>query len=261
MDFGQLICALPLWLLFCVTAATSMLSVEGGAHLAKRVLRHRAKEPEAPLGSLVGSVLGLLAFMLAFTFGMTASRFESRKQLVLDEANAIGTAYLRAGLLPSSQKREIRTLLREYVEVRLHGTVQTIPNVLAHSDRIHDLMWAQAESLVKSDMDSELRTLFVASLNNVIDLHESRLTIALRYRIPGTIWLSLYLLTILSMLAIGYQVGMAGTSRVLGMPLMALAFSIVIIMIADMDKPGEGKFQISHQPLVDTRQMMERHAP
>ncbi len=259
MDFGQLIGAVPLWVLFCLTTAICMLSVETGTYLAKLVLRRNAKEPEAPLGSLVGSLLGLLAFILAFTFGMTASRFEARKQLVLDEANALGTAYLRAGLLPSSSKVEVRKLLREYTEIRLGGTHATIPAVMTHSDRIHDLLWTQAESLVTVDMDSELRTLFISSLNQVIDLHESRLTVGLRYRIPGSIWASLYCLTVISMTALGYQVGMAGSTRLRGMPLMSLAVSLVILMIADMDNPGDGRFHVSHQPLVDTHQMMLRH--
>ena len=74
------------------------------------------REPEAPLGSFVGAMLGLLAFILAFTFGMTASRFDARRQLVLEESNAIGTTYLRAGLLPQTQGLEVRRLLREYAD-------------------------------------------------------------------------------------------------------------------------------------------------
>jgi len=260
MDIGQLVYAIPSWLLFIITAAISIGSVEAGSLFAKVVLRHREKEPEAPLGSLVGSVLGLLAFILAFTFGMTASRFEARKQLVLDEANAISRTYLRAGFLPTAQKGEIRRLLREYTAKRLRGTRDTIPDVLAHSDRIQDLLWTHAEALAKSDMDSELRSLFISSLNEVIDLHESRLTVGLRYRIPGAIWMCLSLLTVLSMLSIGYQVGMAGWQRLFGMPFMSLAFSIVVVMIANMDNPGDGGFHVSYQPLVDTYEMMKRRA-
>ena len=203
MDFGQFIYAVPSWLLFVVVAGISIASVEAGSQFAKFVLRHREKEPEAPLGSLVGSVLGLLAFILAFTFGMTATRYEARKQLLLDEANAIGTAYLRAGLLPSTQKAEIRRLLRDYTERRLGGHLAKIEELLTHSDRILDLLWTQTESLTKTDMDSEIRALFIASMNDVIDLHESRVTVGLRYHIPGAIWMCLSLITVLSMLSIG----------------------------------------------------------
>ena len=70
---------------------------------------------------MVAAVLALLAFLLTFTFGMAASRFEARRQVLLDEANAIGTAYLRAALLSDPQRAEIRKLLREYVDVRLEA--------------------------------------------------------------------------------------------------------------------------------------------
>ena len=68
---------------------------------------------------IVGSILALLAFMMAFTFGMAGSRYNTRRAAVLDEANAIGTAYLRADLLPDAHRAEVRALLREYVDVRL----------------------------------------------------------------------------------------------------------------------------------------------
>lgn len=259
MDFGLLLYSLPLWLIFIITTVIAALASESGRYLAQVVQRSREKEPEAPLGSVVGSVLGLLAFLLAFTFGMTASRFETRKQLVLDEANAIGTCYLRAGLLPTKQKQEIRQQLREYIDGRIHVNIHTVTQLLHVADEQQDRLWNQAESLVSTDMDSEIRSLFISSLNDVIDLHESRKMVSLHYRIPGSIWLSLYLLTVLSMGAIGYQVGMAGTRRMLGMPLIVVAFSLVIVMIADIDQPGEGRINVSFQPLIDTQQMMLRN--
>ena len=111
---------LPLWAVFVVTLTVCIGSAEAGAVLAGIAIRKKqVHEPEAPLSGLVGAMLGLLAFILAFTFGMTGSRFDARKQLVLDEANAIGTTYLRAALLPEKQGLEVRRLLREYAEVRL----------------------------------------------------------------------------------------------------------------------------------------------
>src|SRR3989304_3822769 len=109
MDFAEWISKLPLWAVFVLTLAICIAAVEAGAAFARIALRQKKeKEPEAPLGSLVGAVLGLLAFILAFTFGMTASRFDARRQLVLQEANAIGTTYLRAGLLPQTEGLGVR---------------------------------------------------------------------------------------------------------------------------------------------------------
>lgn len=252
----------PLWAVFALTLVVCIGSAEAGSVLAGIALRKKKeKEPEAPLGTLVGAMLGLLAFILAFTFGMTGSRFDARKQLVLEESNAIGTTYLRAGLLPPKQGLEIRQLLREYVEVRLTATPENLQEALDKSEEIHGKLWSQAKSMVKEDMDSELRSLFIASLNELIDLHQSRLTVALEYRLPASVWLSVQLLAILSMLALGYQTGMAGSRRMLGTPVLALAFSLVIVMIADCDRPEEGLIRVSQQPIADVRQMMLHDSP
>lgn len=256
MDFGLLINSLPLWLLFAITLAVTTVSVEIGACVAHFSLRGKPKDPEAPVGSLVAAMLGLVAFLLAFTFGMTMSRLDARKQLVLQESNAIGTTYLRAGLLPAEQRMEIRKLLRDYVDVRLTVTLKELPRILKRSDEIHGRLWKQAESLMTTDMDSEIRALFIDSLNDVIDLHESRKTVALLHRIPGMVWATLYLLSILAMTLIGYQIGMAGSRRLRGSPVLAAALSLVIVMIADVDRPGEGQFQVDLTPLKDVQQMM-----
>lgn len=262
MDFGDWIDVLPLWGVFILTLAVCMCSVEVGAVLAGFTLRRKnEKEPEAPLGSMVGALLGLLAFILAFAFGTTASRFDARRQLVLQEANAIGTTYLRARLLPEKQGDEVRRLLREYVDLRSKMTARNIREVLTQSEDIHRQLWGEATSLVTSGMDSELRSLFIASLNDVIDLHQSRVTVGLQYRIPGTVWIVLYLLTGLSMLSVGYQVGMSGRRRLRGTPVLATAFSLVIVMTADIDRPGEGLLRVSQQPITDVQQMMKRDSP
>ncbi len=262
MDFGNWIGILPLWALFLLTLVLCMSAVEGGAALARIVIRYQhEKEPEAPLGSLVASVLGLLAFILAFTFGMTASRFDARRQLVLDEANAIGTTYLRADLLPEKEGLEIRRLLREYADLRVNAANKNIHDLVKASADFHRRLWAQTKLLVREEMDSELRSLFVASLNELIDLHQSRVTIGLQYHIPGTVWLAVYILAMLSMLAVGYQVGMSGIRRLRGTPVLAAAFSLVIVMTADIDRPAEGLMRVSQQALADVHQMMLGDTP
>jgi len=112
--------ALPLWVLFVVILLVVLLSVEFGYRLGKYRRSRREEEKEAPLGTMVGATLGLLAFILAFTFGLAAARFDSRRQVLLDEANTIGTTYLRAGMLPE-RGEQIRGLLRECVTARLEA--------------------------------------------------------------------------------------------------------------------------------------------
>ena len=262
MDLGEWINSMPLWGVFVLTMGISLGAVEVGSKLATVVLRNiKEKEPDSALGSMVGSMLALLGFILAFTFGMTASRFDARRQLVLQESNAIGTAYLRAGLMPATQGQEARRLLREYADVRLATTVENARETMKKAEDIQTRLWFQAKALVKEDVDSELRSLFVASLNELIDLHQSRKTVGLQYRIPGTLWMVLYLLTMLSMLFVGYQVGMSGMRRIRGTPVLAASFSLVIMLIADIDRPGVGFIQVSQQPIADVQQMMLQDSP
>src|SRR6478752_4984387 len=136
--------AVPLGLLFAAVVAGAALAVEGGYRLGRSRLTPTSEEKEAPVGAMVGSVLGLFAFVLAFTFGLAANRYEARRQAVLDEANAIGTTYLRAGLLPEPVRGASAGLLREYVDARL-AMVQEARHAegLARSEELQRRLWAQ----------------------------------------------------------------------------------------------------------------------
>ena len=111
----------PLGLLFLILCAVACLVLEGGYRLGRWRHSRNADEKETPVGAMVASILALFAFMLAFVFGLAADRFEKRRQTILDEANAIGTTYLRARQLPEPQRAESTRLLREYVDVRVRA--------------------------------------------------------------------------------------------------------------------------------------------
>ena len=165
----------PLWGLFLAMCVLTWLALEGGYRLGR--WRHDATsdEKDAPVGAMVAAVLGLLAFMLAFTFSMAASRFESRRQAVLEEANAIGTTYLRARLLPEPQRGEVAKLLREYVDVRVRGIREgKIAEAVARSEELHEQLWSQATAAAEKNPGSIMTGLFIQSLNDVIDLHAKR---------------------------------------------------------------------------------------
>src|SRR6266480_4165162 len=120
MQINGLLDALPLWGVFIAILFVVLISVECGYRLGKYRRSRHEQEKQAPVGTMVGATLGLLAFILAFTFGLAAARFDTRRQVLLDEANAIGTTYLRAGMLPE-RGDQIRALLRDYVGARLEG--------------------------------------------------------------------------------------------------------------------------------------------
>ena len=248
--------ALPLWALFIAILLVVLFSVEFGYRLGKYRRSLHETEKEAPLGTMVAATLGLLAFILAFTFGLAASRFDNRRQLLLDEANAIGTTYLRAGMLPE-RGTQIRDLLRDYVATRLE-TVKPgkLTEGIRRSEEIQQKVWAEAEIVGQKNPNSIVVGLFVQSLNETIDLHAKRIQAGIRSRIPGAIWVGLFTVAILSLAAMGYFEGLAGTRRSLAVFAVAIAFSVVIELIADLDRPQEGILRVSQQALLDVQRSM-----
>jgi len=251
MKAGGFIASLPLWLLYLIPAAIILVATEVGWRLGNRHRQRPNHSKDAPISAIVGPTLGLLAFLLAFTFGMAATRFDARKQLVLQEANAIGTTYLRADMLPEPQRSDIRNLLRQYAALRVGGVTSLMtPEVMAKSGALHDRLWTDAVAAAEKNPGSIVGGLFVQSLNDMIDLDETRVT-AGRNRIPDTIWMVLYIVTILSMAAMGYQFGLTGQRSWPVIILLVLVFTAVILLIADLDRPQAGLLKVSQQAMID----------
>lgn len=249
--------ALPLPVWFAATALLVFVAVKMGERLGARSLTRGKTGGSREIGQETASVLGLLAFMLAFTFGAAASRFDTRRQLVLDEANAIGTAALRARLVANPEGDEIQALLREYVDVRIRAVKN--PAELAfgitRSEEIHRELWDRLESLVARD-PSPTTSLLAVALNELIDLHAKRIAAAVHNRIPTTVWVALYIVTWLAMTLIGYQTGIAGVKRLLVPVFLILAFSVVILLIADLDRPQKGLLRVGQEALLDLQRVM-----
>jgi len=260
MNTGLLFYQLPLWSVYVLTVIIVLISIFSGFFLGSYIRRRGKGKKEAPIGAVVGALLGLLAFMLAFTFGMTASRFETRKQILLDEVNAIGTAFLRADFLPESQREETKKLLRRYVDIRIQAGQQPkkLPQAIVDSEALHDQLWSQVSSLSKQTNDKILIGLYIQSLNEVIDLHSKRVTVGLVYRIPGIIWLALYFVSIIAMVAVGYHFGLTGSGSFLVSLLLSCAFSTIILLIADLDRAQEGFQKLTQQPMLELQQKLSK---
>jgi hypothetical protein len=261
MQLNGLLDALPLWALLVATLVVALLSFEGGFWVGKRRSRRSEQEQEEVVRGLVGGMLGLEAFMLAFTFGAAASHFDARRQALLDEANAIRTAYLRADLLPEPDRAEIRNLLREYVDVRLEGVRSgKIEQAIARSEELHNQLWLQATASRDKASTPAFAVQFIQSLNEIIAMHTRRVTAGLEFRIPNIIWIVLFAITALASASIGYHSGLTGRNRPLVAVAIILAFSAVIYLIVDLDRPGQGFIQVSQRALVDLQTKMNAQA-
>lgn len=261
MDINFLFEKTSLLFFYIITASAVFLSIMIGFGLGSFNRNRRKNVKEVKLGSIIGAMLGLLAFILAFTFGAATSRFDAKKQLLLDEVNAIGTTFLRTDFLAESERAEAKKLLKKYVDIRVDvlKNPKQLPQIILESEEIQSKLWSQVSSAPNKETDPILLGLYIQSLNEVIDLHTKRVTVGLQYRIPGIIWTTLYFVTVLTMLAVGYEFGLEGVSNILISFILALAFSAIIVLITDLDRGVAGTLQVSHQPLIELQQKM--HAP
>lgn len=262
-DIGRALSSIPPWALFALVVVFCILVMGFGAWVGHLRFLRGVREPESPIGTAVGAILGLLAFMLGFTFSLTWSRFSSRNSLVIAQAKAIGVCYMRTSLIPEAQKQETRKLFREYIHILLgFRNTDHIEKSLARIDELHVLIWQQTASLVQEDMDSELRSLFASSVNELLSLYVERKTIALVYRIPDAIWSTLLFLAGMGMFAFGYQTGIIGIRKIFEMPLLPIAFGLVIVLIADLNTSSlQRRFRVSQKPLQDVADLMNKDLP
>lgn len=248
----DLILNFPVWAVFIFTFFIALLAFEGGVYLGKKHRLLYEQEDRSPIGSTIAATLGLLAFLLAFTFGFAASKFDNRRELVIDEANAIGTTYLRAGYLDNPYKMQVRDLLKEYISIRITAVKpEKLEQGIKKSEELQDQLWQQAVAVARTNPNSVVTGLFIQSLNEVIDLHAKRVNIGVRIRIPMIIWGTLYFITVLTIASLGYQFGLMRTQFIGINMLLILIFSTVITLIVDLDRPQEGFITTSQQSLID----------
>ncbi len=224
--------------------------------------RSRRKESEhADLGTLTGAALGLLALLLAFSFSIALSRYDVRRNMVLEEANAIGSTANFALMLPAPAQQPIMDLLREYTAVRVGLGIPFDPPKLerdvARSLDLQARLWQQAVTVTAAAPQSLPAYRFVASLNEMNNIHERRLT-ALRYHVPAAVEFTLAGIALVAMGFAGYNAGVTGTRRYFPTLIMAVTVGVLIVMVMDLDRPSRGLIQVPVQPLVDAAQSIPR---
>jgi hypothetical protein len=234
----------------------------GGFRIGRRRRAQVPDENDGSTGLLVGSLLALFAFLLAVTMGMASDRYDARRGLVLRESNSIGTTFLRAGYLPEPERTEIRNLLRDYVPSRV-----AVPDLAelrrndGRSAEIQDAIWARAEALARRTPDSDVLALFIASLNETIDLQNDRLVVGVYARVPATVVAFLLLGGGLSILMVGYNAGLGGKRSLVGAVVFIVVVGAVITLVIDLDRPRDGFVTVSQQALIDLQERLGSPEP
>jgi len=259
----MIIDALPIWLLFLVSAALVVLAVEIGFRLGNIVRRRSSEERESPVSAIAGAILGLLAFMLAFTFSIASERYDTKKGLVREEANVLRAAWQRSDFLQEPAREKTKALLRDYLKHRIAFAQSFNPTGAEFSindaTRIQHQIWATGVLSAKTDpfMNSDIGAMYLESINQMADLQALRVNQGLQARVPTGIWFVLYALLVLGMIAVGYQTAIAESRRSRVTAVLAISFSLVIALIAALDHPLNRFISVSQTPLVSLQLEIE----
>jgi len=250
----------PVWGLAIVCVVLFLLSLEAGFRLG--CVRHR-KKPGTDGGDIaLTSMFALLGLVLAFTYSFAVGRSDLRKQAVVAEANAVGTAFLRANFGPQPAARELRQVLRDYTETRivLHeevGTDERVRKFLDRTAQAETRIWPATVKLVEAGNRGPIDAGIVAAVNEVLDADSRRLAVAFD-RLPMVALYMLIFVSCGSMAVAGYNRGLEGDINRTRMTVVAAVLATVITVITDFDRPYSGFVLESQQPLIDVLREMDK---
>lgn len=237
-------------LVFGISLLALWLSAQGGAYVRRR----RASSDEAEkayLGVVVAATLTLLALIIGFTFSMAISRYDMRKNYEEAEANAIGTEYLRADLLPAPETSAVRVLLRSYLGQRIsfyeESDAHQLDRINAATARLQGDLWSAVRRSAAAQ-PTPMAALVVSGMNDVLN-SQGYAQAAWWNRIPSEAWALLFAIAMCSNFLVGYvaQLAKEGARRFFYLPLIV---SISFLLIADLDSPNGGLIRAHPQNLV-----------
>jgi hypothetical protein len=235
--------------LFWVWLAVLLLAVEAGYRRGLQTDTAKDDRRHDQIVDTRNQIAVLLSLLLGFMLAMSLPRYDQRKQLVVDEANAIGTTTLRAQMLPDAQRMRSKQLLEEYAQSRIDFAEAGVDDgrlqaALTHARQVQAELWQQAVT-ASQQAPTPITALFVQAVNETIDLDEKRLA-ALENRIPAAVWIMLGLIALLTCVTVGYS----QRQRIfLSMIVPPLMIAIVVALIADLDTPRSGLILVGQQSM------------
>lgn len=256
-----------LTLIASLSAAGLLLGMLLFLEIGRRIgTRRLARDPEGlakGIGAAEAAVFGLLGLIIAFSFSGAASRFEDRRHLITQEANAIGTAWLRIDLLQADAQPPIRTLFRRYTELRATAVDATdtadIKKSRAEAASLQNEIWTKVLAAGRSsDAPGHAMMLLVPALNDMIDITTTRAT-ATENHPPIVAFLLIVGLSLIGSLLVGYSMSANRGRSWLHSVAFAMVMSLVAYVIADLEFPRLGLIRIdaADQVLVELRQSMD----
>lgn len=228
--------------------------------LLGRRARRSADGLQEPLNVLQGALLGLVGLILAFGLALAVGRYDTRRGTVVDEANAIGTAYLRAQTLAEPQRGPSLALLVRYADEAL-VVARGVPGsdeasaAAAEGARLQRDLWALAGAALNAAPEASAPRLYVESLNELIDMQTVRLA-SLGNRVPTAILGVQLGAALLAMALLAAYMAYLGRGQ-WGLPLAAVLLTFLVLVTFDLDRPSRGLIRVPATALVDLRASME----
>lgn len=245
--------------LFLFLLAVVGVSIGVGATIGRK-LRDRPTAQREPVGVVQGALLGLVGLMLAFGLSMAVSRYDGRRQLVVAEANDIGTTYLRAQLLDEPQRATSLALLSDYTDAAIQ-LAESVPGsdrfraARASMENLQTELWTAAGDAVHADPDGSVPRLYIETLNSMIDVHTERVA-SVNNRVPPSVMWLLVLGSALSVGFLAYYVALLG-SRFGGSVVAMMAVVLILFVSFDLDRPQRGFIKVPSTALHDLRDSMD----
>lgn len=237
-------------LVFVLSFIVLWLSAWIGRAFSRRK-RKRGEEIGEDLNVILAATLTLLGLIIGFSFSMAASRYDQRKNLEEAEANAIGTEYVRADLLPAADAANLRMLLRNYLDQRIlfymaHRSGQSLEEINARTAQLQTDLWS-AVRVPAVAQPTPIVALVVSGMNDVLN-SQGYSQAALWNRIPTAAWGLMMAIAICCSLLIGYSLRSVSEGKF--HPVLPLVVSIALMLIADIDTPRHGLIHITPQNLI-----------
>jgi hypothetical protein len=245
-------------IIYVIFFALMLVATDAGFRFGRRSETRTPDRTKLQLSVVEDGILGILALLLGFTMFMAVSRFDARKQLVLDEANAIGTSLRRTTLLPAPDGPEIASLLRQYIDVRVqYGTsgndLARLDSLRLQTVRVQNEFWARATAYGQKNPDPVRVGLLLQSLSQLMDLESARKT-AFENPVPESVIYVNCIVGLLAMMLVGYTFGLHGRRQIFSTFVLTLAITLVLALIIDLDRPRSGFIRVSQQPMIDLQQ-------
>lgn len=238
-----------------------VLAIEFGYRIGKRIQNEADEAFKAHINTIAAALLGILALLLGFTLSLSLQRYDQRSEAVVQEANAIGTTWLRVQMLPAAMQEPVRAQLRGYVDLRVQASAQDADNAASRAAlttraaQAQAALWAQAVQAAET-APGPITSLFVQSLNEMFDAQGAR-DAALARHVPEFVLLLLYVTFLLAGAIVGYSAGVAGHRASFVTYLMVALIVVLVFVILDLDRPSRGVIQVSQKSMTDLQAGMK----